>query len=160
MIKVYQTIVDPGKGNCTQAAIASLFDLPLKKVPNFIEYGTRWFSELYSFIGRNKYSFDGTLYNPRIQGSGKRHDRFQEIKEMEGVNGYFLASVYSPKYFNRREGILTQHSVLIDKDLNVVHDPNPEYAPGIKYPEYEKLGYGGILDIFMINPAEVHETIQ
>ena len=37
MKKVFQTIVDKRHGNCMQAAVASLFDLELEEVPNFIE---------------------------------------------------------------------------------------------------------------------------
>lgn len=37
MKKVFQTIVDKDHGNCMQAVVASLFELELDDVPNFIE---------------------------------------------------------------------------------------------------------------------------
>lgn len=37
MIKVYQTMVDRGHGNCMQAVIASLLEKPLEEVPRFLE---------------------------------------------------------------------------------------------------------------------------
>ena len=38
MKKNFQTVVNKGNGNCMQAAIASLLDLELEDVPNFISY--------------------------------------------------------------------------------------------------------------------------
>ena len=37
MTPVYQTIVDPGIGDCLRAAYASILDLPIESVPNFAE---------------------------------------------------------------------------------------------------------------------------
>ncbi len=37
MKPVYQTITAPGHGNCVQACIASIFELRLDQVPNFVE---------------------------------------------------------------------------------------------------------------------------
>ncbi len=161
MIKVYQTIVDKGHGNCMQAAIASLFELPLEQVPNFIELGDKWFSEMYNFCKSQGYTINGTLYNYnryRIINKKTGHTtapfktRFCNLKKMEGVRGYFYASVYSPKYYNPNENPATTHAVIIDKNLNIVHDVNPNYSENIVYPETKKLKYNGILDVYMINP--------
>lgn len=35
MIKNYQTIIDPGKGNCVAACISSMFNLTIDEVPKF-----------------------------------------------------------------------------------------------------------------------------
>ena len=35
MIKNYQTIIDPGKGNCVAACISSMFDMTIDEVPKF-----------------------------------------------------------------------------------------------------------------------------
>lgn len=135
MYKIYQTIVDRHHGNCMQAAIASLFELPLNKVPNFIELGDQWFMIMYNFIKEQGYEFTGTLYNYnrfRIINNKKGVKTanlktiFYKLKRMEGVNGYFFASVYSPKYYNPNEDPATTHAVIIDKNLNIVHDVNPE----------------------------------
>ena len=37
MKKVFQTIVDPGNGNCMQAAVASLLELEIEEVPHFLK---------------------------------------------------------------------------------------------------------------------------
>lgn len=158
MIKVYQTIIDQGHGNCMQAVIASLFELPLEAVPHFKEEES-WFLSLYKFVQKYDYDIQGTLYNKTdglIKGTlmEKYCDRFEEIREMEGVKGYFFASVYSPKYYllaEQRKDSAT-HAVIIDKDFNIVHDPNPEYQNLTKYPYADEIGYNGIDSILMINP--------
>ena len=38
MIKVFQAVIDKDKGDCMRAAVASLFELGLFEVPNFIDY--------------------------------------------------------------------------------------------------------------------------
>ena len=162
MIKVYQTIIDKGHGNCMQAAIASLFELSLDDVPNFIEFGHDWSQIMYEFIKKQGYDFDGTLYNYnryRIINERKNQstvkgfkNRFHIIKNMKGVNGYFYASVYSPKYYNSNEDPATTHAVIIDRDYNIVHDVNSENTNIITYPESKLLKYNGILNISLINP--------
>jgi len=157
MKKVFQTIVDKDYGNCMQAAIASLLELELDEVPNFIKYKDGWFLELWELLKKHGYTYNGSLYNyennkrlhPEID-STKIENRFHELKEMEGVHSYFYASVYSPKYYDSIFQVY--HSVIIDKDCNIVHDPNPEYKNIIKYPLSDEIGYNGIVDIFMIEP--------
>lgn len=161
MIKIYQTIIDKGYGNCMQAAIASLFEVNLENVPDLKSLGYDWFSGLSSFIKERGYEFNGTLYNYnrwRIINEKKGvptvhiKTKLNKIKEMEGVKGYFYASVYSPKYYDPNEDPAVTHAVIIDKDFNIVHDVNPENSGIMTYPETKKLKYNGILDIFMINP--------
>lgn len=166
MKRVFQTIIDKGKGNCMQAALASLFDLELDKVPNFKEYGDNWFQEFFSFIRKQGYVFDGTLYNNNVQrlenpefyeenfiklGRELPKNRFAELKSMDGVNGYFFASVYSPAYYNREDKTPIKHAVVIDSDLNIIHDPNPNNINVLEYPMAKDIKYNGIVDIFMIN---------
>lgn len=47
--KVYQTDFDPGQGNALQAAVASIFTLPLDVVPNFIELACGYEDGIQSF---------------------------------------------------------------------------------------------------------------
>ena len=124
MTPVYQTIIDKGHGNCMQAAIASLFDEKLENVPNFIEMGDDWFYNLRKFYKEKGYP----------------HGCFSPIKDIEltkkvleydgGINGYWYASVPS---INLGEG--STHAVIIDKEMNVVHDPNPNNFGHIYKPE-------------------------
>ena len=39
--------------------------------------------------------------------------------------------------------------MLVDKNLNIVHDPNPEYQD-VKYPLTDEIGNNGILEIWVI----------
>ena len=163
MIPVYQRIVDPGKGDCMQAAIASLFEVKWEDVPKFIEVPEKgWFKVMYEFIEKQGYRYGGVLYNKRYSTiNTPTHECRNEVKwhrpsiitkkclyKYEGVNGYFYAGVYSPKYFqwDRR----TEHAVIIDRDFNIVHDPNEGYKDLLNYPLTSLLGYNGIVDVFII----------
>lgn len=115
MKKVYQTIVDQGNGNCLQATTASILDLELKDVPHFLEFGDKWFIEYWNF-------FKGHGYD--VTEFGAMRTKKPTIKEVMkhdgGINGFFVATVYSQTF---NDG--TTHSVIVDLDLNIVHDPNP-----------------------------------
>jgi len=165
MKKVYQTIVDRGHGNCMQAAIASLFEKDLDDVPNFIEFES-WFSPMYKFLIKNGYDYHGMLHNKNHTIlNTPSHECFNELKwhrqsimtpkklyKEQGVNGLFYAGVLSPKYFNWSDQ--TTHAVIIDRDYNIVHDPNKEYNDKKfrQYPLTSLLGYNGIIDVMLINP--------
>lgn len=119
MTKVFQTVIDKGIGNCTQAVIASLFDLPLEEVPNFIEYKGEWSMKLWKFFEERDY--DCTWFNPNSRGSKEDKFTLEELLEVDGgVDGYWYASVNS-----RSLGEGVTHAVIIDKTGTVVHDPNP-----------------------------------
>lgn len=168
MKKVYQTIIDIGHGNCMQAAIASLFDLELEEVPNFIEFKDGWFSSMYKFLTENDYDYHGMLHNKKYTTlCTPTHECFNELKWLkrcimtpkklykeEGVNGLFYAAVLSPKYFTWSGH--TTHAVIIDRDYNIVHDPNKEYNTKKfrQYPLTSLLGYNGIIDVMLINPKK------
>jgi hypothetical protein len=163
MKKVFQTVVDRGKGNCMQAALASLFDLELEQVPNFADYGLtdgKWFHPFWDFILSQGYEYSGTLYNVKdslVRGNiewyekVKDTDRFSELKDLDGINGLFYAAVYSPKFFDANDKTPATHAVLIDKEFNIVHDPNPAYQNIESYPKSDVLGYNGIIDIYVID---------
>lgn len=119
MKKVFQTIVDKGKGNCMQAVVASLFDLSLEEVPNFIEFDTiqqgNAHYELLKFLKKKK--FDYCFIN---RNAHKDTEMLKKIAKFDGgINGYFYASVPSQTFENGT------HAVVIDSDLNIIHDPNP-----------------------------------
>ena len=121
MKKVDQTNVVQGEGNCMQAVVASLLELDLKKVPNFIKYANKeltWdntLNELYKFMSKRVYQ----LEEIDIKINDKPVSAL-DITEIDGgVNGYFLAIVPNQTYTD------TQHAVVVDEDLNIVHDPNP-----------------------------------
>lgn len=149
MKKVYQTIINKTKGNCMQAAFASLFELPIEKVPDFISMSEDvWFKSMCNFIKDQGYEFRGSLYNPNDLKNG-RND-FDRLKNYKGVNGYHFAAVYSPKYYKNKDKSPVTHAVIVDNDLNIVHDVNPNNKDLKEYPEKEKLKYNGILYVYII----------
>lgn len=148
-----------------QAAIASLLELSLEHVPDFKSHESKWFEVMYKFISVGGYDFDGTLYNPKylmFSSPDFYKDReapesmLEEIKDMTGVKGYFFATVYSPKFFNEDIKEFIGHAVVIDKNFNIVHDPNPEYKKNVVYPKTNEFGYNGILNIYMINERNIN----
>ncbi|MBV5326144.1 MAG: hypothetical protein JZU65_00685 [Chlorobium sp.] len=114
MKKVFQSRIEKKHGTCMQAAIASLFDMFIEDVPNFIELGEQWFDEMVKFYELRGYDFQ--CFNPR----GDIELTKQALAIDGGVNGYWFAVVPSVNL-----GPETTHAVIIDKDMNVVHDPNP-----------------------------------
>lgn len=109
MTPVNQTIIDPGKGNCHQAIIASLFDLHITQVPNFVLYPDNlWMSVYYYFMYSLGYEYVGLGYPPK-----------RNINIDEGINCYFDATVKSKTFKN------VYHAVLINSKGLVIHDPNP-----------------------------------
>ena len=164
MIPVFQTISDSENGNCLQAVIASLFDMPLDEVPHFISFKDKWFSEFRKFITSKNYKYNNGLVNKKYTIlSFPTDDCFKKSKwhrsclitpkclyKHAGINGYFWASVLSPKYF--KWDSRTTHAVIIDRDLNIVHDPYQGYSKILQYPLADIIEYNGIIDIQLINP--------
>ena len=116
MKKVYQTIVDKDHGNCMQATVASLLELELEDVPNFIEIKEgSWFITMYNL-------FQDKGYDLCTIGRSS-HNNVEILKKAAkvcgGINGYLYASVPSATFPN------CGHAVIVDTDLNIVHDPNP-----------------------------------
>ena len=73
------------------------------------------------------------------------------IKPEYGIDGLFMASVYSPKYTTPNEHPMNHlHSVLCDINFNIVFDPNQEYEKVINYPYSKIIGYNGIRGIDII----------
>ena len=160
MIPVYQTIIgraDDGSapGNCMQAVVASLLELPLDEVPHFLLYGDRWWEMEYNFLMSKGIEMQGYLRNPRRLGHcGKC--RLDDLHKYEGIKGLFYAAVYSPGYFTPEEFCkpgytVPTHAVIIDKDFNIVHDPNPKYAGMKEYPLASYLGFNGVIGVDILN---------
>lgn len=166
MTPVYQTIIDANKGNCMQAAIASLFNLSLDEVPNFIDYRDGYFHPLYDTIIKMGYEYRGCLFNLALNKKLYPEETFSDkhtldkLSNYDGVDGYFYATVYSPKYFTTEKDLNNQitHAVIIDKNCNIVHDPNPNNI-NIKYPLSESVGYNGIHHIFLIEKTKTIEYL-
>ena len=124
MKRVFQSRIEKKHGTCMQAAVASLFEMFIDDVPNFIELGENWFESMFSFYQERGYSL--CCFNPQ-----RNLELTKQVLEFDGgVNGYWFASVPS---INLGEGSI--HAVIIDKEMNVVHDPNPNNFGHIYKPE-------------------------
>ncbi len=136
MIPVYQTIVDPGKGNCLQAAVASLLELQQVPLPL---HGHRYVTR---------------LHNPAQLGWAGEWETEDRLEGYKGVKGCFLASVLSPKYFTPESywnGSVITHAVTIDKNYAVLHDPNPANRER-QYPLHQLLGVNGVITVTITEP--------
>lgn len=154
MTPVYQTDFSNGSGNCLQASLATLLDLPLESVPHF-RVMDGWFATMFSWLRENGYEYHGAIRNPRNLG-GWGEDKMKTLGEKShGVNGYYLATVYSPNLsdfglWKTRSGNVSTHAVVIDVDYNIVHDPNPAYKDLFDYPLEHWLDYHGVIEVWMI----------
>ena len=116
MKKVFQTRVSKDNGNCAQAVIASLFNLVLEDVPDFVSnhHIKPMAAEIVRFLNKRGFKA-GYAYS----GSKIGKTLLEMTSTDSGVGGYFYAVVKSKTFDN---GL---HAVLVDKKLNIVHDPNP-----------------------------------
>ncbi|WP_157279163.1 hypothetical protein [Proteiniphilum acetatigenes] len=158
MKKIYQRRVDQGHGDCMQAAMASLFDDEYENVPAFIEHNN-WFELFCDYVESKGYEYDGmlhnktwgTLMNPTFEClEVPKFDKWslltdENLKNYQGVDGLFYASVLSPKYFNWSD--MDTHAVICDTDLNIVHDPNKDYENIRAYPLSSVIGCNGIINV-------------
>lgn len=124
MKKVYQSRIEKKHGTCMQATIASLFELFIEDVPNFIEMEDSWFIVMSNFYKERGYEL--CCFNPQ----GKIELTKQVLEVDKGIGGYWAASVVSVNL-----GPEITHSVVIDKNMNVVHDPNPNNYGHVYCPE-------------------------
>lgn len=163
MKKIYQTIIDKDKGNCMQAVVASLFEKELNEVPNFMEYD-KWFEEMMIYFQEQGYKLSGYLHNEKYQSiiqptlncfqidhfDPSEMMSFETLSKYTGVNGFFFASVLSPKNANGSNLNQYTHAVVIDSAFNIVHDPNKEYEKIYQYPLVNFIEFNGIIDVFKI----------
>jgi len=106
MKPVYQTIFDNKIGNCLQACVASILELELEDVPNFMEAGDDWADE----YGRFMFRFGLQLLTL---------DRDALLRQdVWWPGGYHIISGDSPRGD-------WQHSV-VGYEGEMVHDPHPE----------------------------------
>ena len=164
MKKVYQKIDDPRHGDCFNCDICTLLGIDYDDVPNYVDCGDDWYIEAQKTFKEHGYNLTGMeLWNPKVMylenptvnvfEDKETHvpSTFIALKREMGINGLFLASVYSPKYTNTDEHPIDHlHSVLCDFDFNIVFDPQPEYAKVVNYPYSKLIGYNGIRSIDII----------
>lgn len=114
MKPVHQTIFKPPHGNCLQAAVASLMELELDDVPNFMERGDDWekcFERFALERGLQVVMFD-----------------VGEIRGVWSPVGYHLITGKSPRG--------DYHHEVVGYRGEPVHDPHPDGNCGLKTMEF------------------------
>ena len=147
MKKVFQRQIDAGKGDCMKCVIATLLGLEYEEVPHFLEFENP-ISEMVDFMAEKGFEHECLLYNY----PGSEYSTISKLKDCEGINGLFYASVFSPKYYKEENGIhghQITHAVLINKNYEIVFDPNKNYESLEKYPAADQLGYNGIRNVYL-----------
>ncbi len=115
--KVFQTTVKRGSGDCARAAMATLFGKELDEMPQFFPDRNQALEIMNYFQGEG---YEPTYFNRKFDDKKITKPTIEEVAKYDGgVNGYFYASVPSQTF----EG--GSHAVIVDIDLNIVHDPNP-----------------------------------
>lgn len=114
MTPVRQTVFSDPKtgvhGNCFTACVASLFDKPIEEVPNFIDFGDKWFEMFWEYVVSQGAEFLGMCYvGPKESISDEEWKLF---------DGYLIAGGTSPR------GIKNGHAVIY-KDGKPFFDPHP-----------------------------------
>lgn len=118
MIPVYQDRFGKPLGNCFAACIASIFELPLRNVPDFAkinlnEDGTDngdWYAAAWDFCVARGFEL-------HYRYSKSREDGTSGIDWIEGAYPYHLIGGTSPRGLS--------HSVVGYKG-KIIHDPHPE----------------------------------
>lgn len=115
MKKVNQKEIHKGTGDCMRASIASVLEIDLQAVPHLTRTAKdKWFQVLYYFMISYEYKYCGMWHpwNKKRRRPLKQHS----------INGYYLGIVNSRSYPKDKN---ITHMVVIDQNLKVVHDPNP-----------------------------------
>ncbi len=124
MKPVDQTIVDEDRGNCMQAALASLFEQKFEDTINVYDYPEgEWVAPFMKWVESIGYEYEGVLnmlVNP-LQGITRKR-ALRDISKLESVGGYFYGVVNSRSFKD------VTHAVIIDALGIVAHDPNPNKA--------------------------------
>jgi hypothetical protein len=142
MKPVFQSVIDPDRGDCLRAAIASIFDLELEQVPNFRLYGEQaWFKVYWHFLRSLGYEFFGTAYRDRHSDPDRRNYR--------SIDGFYIASVLSRTFEGR------QHAVVINEQGMVAHDPNPNRL----WLGVNVVRTGELVGVDIIERGEKHHTM-
>jgi len=126
MRKIYQTRINGKNGNCMQAAIASLLDLNLEEVPDFISYEKDWGKVWFEFWNDRISPYYPTTINRDEKGT----NMLIKIAKFDGgINGFLYATINSQTFKGET------HAVIVDTNLNIIHDPNPNQKALLLTPE-------------------------
>lgn len=118
MKPVYQTIIDPVKGNCTSAAIASILELPLEDVPNFAANNPDSATGFYDDMDR--WLSDNDVIRLRIDLSGIDHNHL--FWSVPYPHKWCLVSGPSTTFDSINHCVVGKCRMY---GIDLIHDPNP-----------------------------------
>lgn len=122
MIPVYQTIFAIPGGNCLQASLASILELPLDSVPHFANIDSDdWWQQLQTWC--KQYG----IYPVYIPAENQASDAFQ---------GYHLVAVKTP---------CGSDHMTVGKNGKIIHDP-----AGRLHEDYKIIGYVVFISLMML----------
>lgn len=107
MTRIEQKRYDGEYGDCLRAVVASLLDLRLEAVPNFMMSEELYHDVLVAFLWAHGWHHLGTKRGAR------------ELRADDSIDGYFIAAVFS----GHANG--NTHAVVMDLNGIVIHDPFP-----------------------------------
>lgn len=110
MIPVDQTIFGMPNGNCFAACVASVLELPLSVVPNFMENHDTWFEDFYQWVGPAGYA-------PLFVKADAVRCGYVDPRPLIDCGHYFIVSGLSPRGDHL-------HAVVQHRG-KTVHDPHP-----------------------------------
>lgn len=131
MTPVFQDKFGGVEGNCMAACVASILDLPLREVPNFVALGRQWFAGFYNFMQNHGfevicYWMDGV--DPETGVEFRRQLDWDNMPEyLKDLHPYHMTCGPAARGFS--------HATVGWRD-QIVHDPHPSKAGLIKVDHY------------------------
>ena len=101
MKPVDQTVINDMTGNCFTACIASILELPIDKVPNFMEDKNHWYIAAYQWLYDKGYEL-----------------KHKKLEDGETLPGYWISSGKSYRFPD-------QHHAVVYYKKEMAHDPHP-----------------------------------
>ena len=117
MIPIMQTICDFENGDCFRACVASILELPIEKIPNFMGNGPNFFDE-----NIRKWGDENKIRMIDIQF----HDEENRDKSLKDC--YIIASGKSPRNNDFMHSIVWFNG-------KIIHDPHPDKNGIVGNPE-------------------------
>jgi hypothetical protein len=122
MIPVFQQHIHQGEGDCIAACVASLFEIPLSDVPNFLKEA------------KAKHSWGLYLLKKWLndKGYGLIHLTLRDEYSIHEINWILAPGIFAIASVSSQQFEGGTHAVVVEfkgadnlYELEIVHDPNP-----------------------------------
>lgn len=122
MKPVFQTIFTPPMGNCQQAAVASVLELPLEAVPNFAEAGNAWLDKYQEFLHGLGLGLMSVQYSPNIFEFCKVGWHIMVVNSPRGKYAHALVALEGQPVHDPYPGGNCEHRGVINVEFFTVLD--------------------------------------